>query len=168
MPKLPAPEDPDLSKGIQNSCSVPKYRPTRRAVSAETARSPRRIAVTRFAGTRMARASWLALMLLARNSSLSEFDVERAFRVSPAQQRHHRSHLPPEPERARLMRLSGAKRAEDILHEQHQVQFVARRGFELPDQVPVEVAGLRGFGVDQQPAAADLPAHGGSAGDHVL
>ena len=69
---------------------------------------------------------------------------------------------------ARLMRLSEAERAEDVLHEQRQVQFVARRGFELPDQVPVEVAGLRGFGVDQQPAAADLPAHGGGAGDHVL
>ena len=34
--------------------------------------------------------------------------------------------------------------------------------------MPVEVAGLRGFGVHQQSAAADLPAHGGGAGDHVL
>ena len=47
-----------------------KIPPQRRAVSAETARSPRRIVVTRFAGTRMARASWLALIPRACNSSL--------------------------------------------------------------------------------------------------
>ena len=35
-------------------------------------------------------------------------------------------------------------------------------------EVAVEVAGLRGFGVHQRSAAANLPAHGGGAGDHVL
>ena len=45
--------------------------------------------------------------------------------------------------------ISGAKGAEDVLHQQYQMQVVGWRGFELRDQVPVEVASLRGFGVDQ-------------------
>ena len=46
-------------------------------------------------------------------------------------------------------RCSGTKGAENVFHHQHQMQFVRRRRLELWDQVPVEVAGLRGLGVYQ-------------------
>ena len=60
-----------LWRFIQNSGPVPRYRPRRSAVSAEIARSPRNIDVMRFPGTRMASASWFALISLARSSSRS-------------------------------------------------------------------------------------------------
>ena len=60
-----------LWRFIQNSGPVPRKRPRRSAVSAEVARSPHNIDVMRFAGTRMASASWFALISLARSSSRS-------------------------------------------------------------------------------------------------
>ena len=71
---------------IQNAAPVPRKRPRRTAVSAVTARSPRRIAVIRLAGTRSASASLLALIPRAASSALKTRPgcvLSLAIRASP-------------------------------------------------------------------------------------
>lgn len=55
----------------------------------------------------------------------------------------------------------------DVFHQQHQVELVGRRRFELWDEVPVEVPRLGGLGVDEQGTTADLLPERVGPRDHV-
>jgi len=55
----------------------------------------------------------------------------------------------------------------DVFHQQHEMEFIGGRWFELWDQVVMEPSCLCGLGVHEQTATADLCAEIGGAGDDV-
>ena len=63
---------------------------------------------------------------------------------------------------------SMGKGSSDVFHQQHEVEWVCGAVFELGDEVPVEVAGVAGFGVDEECPTADLIGEDEESQEHVL